>query len=69
MGLEIPSLLLVSTVQAKAGIIPKLKRYQMVLGGYTCTHIHVYTCTHAHAHTCMQTLALTQFASIMLLCL
>lgn len=57
VGLEMPSLLLVSTVQAKAGIIPKLKRNQMVLRGYTYTGIHLHT--HTHAHTYIQTLAHT----------
>lgn len=73
VGLEMSSLLLVSTVQAKAGIISKLKRNQMVLGGYTCKHTYMYTLAHMHMHThaCkhMHIHALTQFASIMLLCL
>lgn len=74
VGLEMPSLLLVSTVQAKAGIIPKLKRNQMVLRGYTYTgiHLHTRTCTYICTNTCthmhIHIHAFTQFASIMLLC-
>lgn len=60
-------LLLVSTVQAKARVVIKLKRIPVVLKGYTHAHAHTHECTHTtylHTHAHMHMHARTQSANI-----